>query len=300
MKNGSPRTLLIGASGQLGRALKSRFADWPLITASHRHTGPGDLRIDLGDVVSTRNLIEHTSADVILIAGAMCNVDGCEQDMEACNRINTRGPVLIAELARDRGARVVLFGTDHVFDGSRESYVEEDDVNPLNAYARSKANAERLVRELLPDRHLIVRTGWVYGPDPERRNFLLRLIDRVSNGETVAVPADQFGSPTYTDDLAAAVRHLLERDASGTFHATGPEFLDRATLALRICEYFGLDAGRIVPTPTAELRQPARRSLRVLLNCGKLHATGSPRFRTVREGFESIAAWSGGKRPQHA
>jgi dTDP-4-dehydrorhamnose reductase len=291
MTHAPRRTLLIGASGQLGRALARQFAGATLVTASHRHAAPGELRIDLGDADDTRSMLRRVQPHVVLVAGAMCNVDQCEREPTVCDRINTRGPAVIGEYAREHDARVVFFGTDHVFDGRKGSYVEEDDTNPLNVYSLSKARAEGALRDLIPDRHVIIRTGWVYGPDTERRNFVLRLIDRISAGETVAVPSDQWGSPTYTEDIAAATRFLVDRKAAGTFHATGPDFLSRAALAVRVCEHFGLETSALDPRPTEALGQAARRSLRVLLDCRKLRETGARPFRDVEDGLRTLDSW---------
>jgi dTDP-4-dehydrorhamnose reductase len=106
------------------------------------------------------------------------------------------------------------------------------------------------------------------------------------------VPCDQYGSPTFTEDLARATYALVERDAGGTFHAAGPEFVDRATLALTICERFGLDGRRIVPTPTSSLGQTARRPLRGRLDCQKLGGTGVAAFRGIDAGLRSLPAVS--------
>ena len=287
---GFSRVLLIGASGQVGSALVATFPSEALILAAHRHGRPDQMRIDLGDLVSLRRALEDVQPDLIVVAGAMCNAEQCEREADICERVNTTGPATVADYARGAGAGVVFFSTDHVFDGARDRYVEGDPVNPLYVYARSKALAETSIRERLPDRHLIIRTGWVYGPDAERRNFALRLVDRISAGETVVVPSDQWGCPTYTEDLAGATHLLLERGAVGTFHATGPEFLDRGTLAMSVCDEFGLDRAAIECRPTHEIGQVARRSLRVRLDCGKLLRTGEAPFRGVADGLRSLHA----------
>jgi dTDP-4-dehydrorhamnose reductase len=286
------RTLLIGASGQLGLALAARFSTGTLIAASHRHLQAGDWPIDLGDAFATTAALAAARPDVILLAGAMCNVDLCETESETCERINTIGPSIVADYARTHDAHVVFFSTDHVFDGDKASYIETDAVNPLNVYARSKVRAEETLRERLPDRHLIIRTGWVYGPDWQRRNFVLRLIDRLGRGERVSVPRDQWGSPTYTDDIAAATRYLVDRGVTGTFHATGPDLIDRASLAAMICQRFGLEGRLVVAQTTPELAQSARRPLRVQLDCRKLQNVGAPAFRGVAAGLVALAAWS--------
>lgn len=284
------RILLIGASGQVGSALATRFSRGTLVAASHAH-GPLDhLRIDLGDPVSIRRALDDVRPDAVIVAGAMCNAEQCEREPELCERINSTGPAAVAEYARVSGAYVVFFSTDHVFDGVKETYVEDDFPNPLYVYARSKAVAEGLLRKHLPDRHLIVRTGWVYGPDAQRRNFVLRLVDRISAGETVVVPSDQWGCPTYTEDLAKATHFLLEHGEVGTFHATGPEFLDRGTLALSVCDEFGLDRAAIACRPTRQIGQVARRSLRVRLDCDKLLRTGVAPFRGVAKGLRALHA----------
>lgn len=283
------RGLLIGASGQLGRALETALRrDHEVIPSAYRHGLSGDLVIDLGDVAQTRSALEDVGPEFIVIAGAMCAVDRCEIETDACYRINVLGTRVVAEYARARGAKVVFYSTDHVFDGTREIYREVDAPGPLNVYARSKAEAEVVLREMLPDGHLVIRTSWVYGPDPQRRNFNLRCIDRLSAGERVVVPADQWGSPTYTDDLASVTCHLLRGGHTGTFHATGPDFVSREALALRVCAHFGLDGGLIMPRPTSELGQAARRPLKTRLDCSKLRATGAASFRGVEEGLESL------------
>lgn len=284
------RVLLIGASGQLGHALEKRFSTSSLTTASYRHVRTRDLKVDLGDFETMELVLRDIRPDVILIAGAMCHLDRCVREPELCDRINTLGPGRIASYASEHNARVVFFSTDHVFDGAKTSYTESDSVNPLNVYSRSKARAEELLRETLPQAHLIVRTGWVYGPDMQRRNFILGLIDRLSAGQEVIVPSDQWGSPTYTEDLAEATHYLLSRGAFGTFHATGPELCDRATLAFRVCAEFGLESTLLVAKSTDEIPQTARRSLRVSLDCSKLYGLGVPAFRHIEDGFQSLRA----------
>ena len=221
----------------------------------------------------------------------MTFVDGCEADPAACVAANVGGPRAVAEWAAGSGAQVVIYSTDQVFDGSAAVNEEEDPVAPINQYARSKVEAERVLRALLPDRHLVLRTAWLYGPDEMRRNFALRLVARIADGERVAVPSDQWGTPTYADDVASATRYLVERRVAGTFHAAGPELIDRVSLARRICAAFGVDADRIVPTPTSVLGQAAPRPLRLRLANGRLTAAGVPGFRGIDAGLAALVVW---------
>jgi len=287
------RALVIGASGQVGLALSSALKGvWDLVETAHNHAVAPQVPLDLGDQSAVESLLASVQPDVVLIAGAMCNVDGCELEPEVCWRINVNGPAVVAAYLSRHGGTAVFFSTDHVFDGTKVSYQESDTVHPLSVYARSKVDAEDAVRQSLPTRHLILRTGWVYGPDPNRRNFILRLVDRVRSGQTVTVPSDQWGSPTLTDDLARTTRALLDRGMTGTFHATGPDYLNRATMAGMVCEIFGLDRHQIRSVPTEQLGQAAVRSRRVRLDCAKLHAADNGAFKSVAEGLAFMADWN--------
>lgn len=283
------RCLIIGASGQLGGALCAVLrGTHDVIEAARRSLGAEQVRIDLADPTGTVAAIRMVRPEWIVLAGAFCNVEGAEAQREDCFRINVETPRAIAAYAQNHGCRVVYYSTDHVFDGANEVYTESDPVHPLNVYAHSKVEGEAVIRALLPDRHLVIRTAWLYGPDAARRNFVCRILDELSAGHPVPVASDQWGSPTYTDDLALATRFLMEHGDHGTFHATGPDFLDRVSFALQICSHFKLRQDLIVPTPTLQLRQAATRPLRVRLSSQKLRALYPGGFRGVRGGFQAL------------
>lgn len=283
------RVLIIGASGQLGRALCAALRDaHDVIEAVRRPIRADQVRIDLADPTAAVAAIRATRPEWIVLAGAFCNVEGAETQRQDCFRVNVDAPRAIAAHANDQGCVVVYYSTDHVFDGAREIYVESDPVHPLNVYAQSKVQGEAALRAILPDRHLIIRTAWLYGPDPARRNFVYRIFDELGAGRSVAVASDQWGSPTYTEDLARATRWLLERDCRGTFHATGPDYLDRASFAGQICSAFGLRSALIAPTLTTQLRQAAARPLRVHLSCRKLQTLSPGAFKGIGQGLHAL------------
>ena len=283
------RVLLIGASGQLGTALERAFATkHEVVAAGFQHAVPGQLVVDLGDPASIRTALDRVAPELTVIAGAQANVDRCETEVDEAMRINVEGPRAVADHARTHDGWVVYYSTDHVFDGARERYTEADAVAPLNVYARSKVDGEAAVAGLLPGRHIILRSSWIYGPDRQRRNFPVRLADRLRAGETVKVPTDQVGCPTFTEDLAAATLALVDRGSSGLFHACGPEAIDRMTLARRVCRREGLPEDRLLGVPTAALGQAARRPLRVVLDGTKLAATVDVRFRSIDDGLKAL------------
>lgn len=283
------RILILGAGGQLGLALAEEFRPFhESAEAVHRSPRPGQAVVELTDLRGTTQLLDQVGPEWILIAAAFCNVDLCETERERCHQINVEGPRAAARWALEHGAVVVYYSTDHVFDGLAPFYSEEDPVHPLSVYSRSKANGEQAVRELLPEGHLILRTSGLYGPDAARKNFVIRLVDQIRAGETARVPSDQWGSPTYSKDLARLTRFLLEKGFRGTLHAVGPDFLSRIQLARRICSAFGLDERLLAPVETAQLRQPAQRPLRVWLKTDRLAAENGPPMRPVTEGLDAL------------
>ncbi len=247
--------------------------------------------MDLSDLFEIRETLKKVSPDIILIAGAHTNVDRCEQEPILCQQVNAAGPGEVARYAQAKKCFVVYYSTDHVFDGAGSPYIESDRVHPLNVYSQSKAEGETIIREAVPDHHLIIRTAWLYGPDLKERNFPVRLIKRLGGGESVQVPLDQWGSPTFTVDLASTTRFLIDRGETGTYHVTGPDFIDRYAYARRIASCFGLSENLLVPVATPRLAQAARRALRVQLNCSKLHSLKAPVLRDIEKGLLALKEW---------
>lgn len=292
--------LILGAGGQLGRALVEEFGPHhPVVETVHRSPQPGQRRVELADPLACSELLDQVQPEWILIAAAFCNVDLCETQQDLCRRVNALAPEILSRWASAHNAVVVYYSTDHVFDGTESLYAEDDPPHPLSVYASTKVEGEMAVRRILPDRHLILRTSGLYGPDPARKNFVIRLIDRLRTGETVPVASDQWGSPTATMDLALVTRFLLEKKSRGTFHATGPDFIARIDLARQVCRTFGLPEQRLIPRETAELRQAARRPLRVRLSRERLATTGAPALRSVTMGLEALRALKPFENPAH-
>lgn len=227
--------------------------------------------------------------DLLLCAGAMTYVDGCEDQPELAFRSNAHGPAALASYARWRGIPLVFYSTDYVFDGSVKApgpYTERDRPRPLSVYGESKLMGERAILRVNPDA-LILRTSWVYGPDPAGKNFIHSLRRQLEGGNTFRVPSDQVSTPTLNLDLAEATLALLEAGANGVVHVTGPELLSRLDLAKAVAEYFGLPTHLIQGERTASLGQRARRPLHSGLRSVRLgELVPSFHMRTLAEGLQ--------------
>jgi dTDP-4-dehydrorhamnose reductase len=283
------RALVIGASGQVGAALGER-----LTARGHRWTGtfakvprPGLLPLDITDADGVRRLIGESQADWVFCMGALTHVDYCEDHPEEAFRINRDAPALVARTAAKRGAGIVFYSTEYVFDGTSGPYAEDDPVRPLSVYGQSKLEGERAVGTANPSA-IIVRTTVVYGPEPQGKNFVYQLLRRARAGARMPVPADQISSPTYNADLAAATVELAERGCRGVYHLAGPAVLDRHAFARAACRAFGLDETLLQPVPTSALGQRAQRPLRAGLRIDRARATLASLLRGPEEGLKAM------------
>ncbi len=263
------KVLVVGKTGQLGRELQ-RLA-WP---ACQRVVLTGRHECDLTDPDMVRRTLLAARPDVVINAAAYTAVDRAESEPDAAMRINGEGPAVLARSCRETGAALVHLSTDYVFDGAKtQAYLEDDAVNPLSVYGRTKLAGEHAIRTLLP-RHVIVRTSWVfscYG-----NNFVKSMLRLGSAHGAVRVVADQTGAPTSARDLAQAVSTIANaisagRGPWGTFHFASAEPTTWFVFAQAI---FGarenLKHVTLTPITSAEFGAAARRPANSALDCKRI------------------------------
>ncbi|MBI2756466.1 MAG: SDR family oxidoreductase [Chloroflexi bacterium] len=269
------KLLVLGGSGQVGQAFLTeaeRRGSAALGTfATHPH--PGLVAWD-GSVPDARALIAGFQPTLVVYASAWTAVDACEADPERATVINAETPVAVAR-ALPPSARLVFLSTEYVFDGTSGPYGEDDPVNPLSAYGRTKRAAEVGILEARPDA-LIIRTTVVFGPDPQNKNFVAQLFRNLSAGNGMRVPRDQVSSPTYAPDLAAAALGLAHISADGIWHVAGPRIVDRYQFAVEAADVLALPAALLEPVATADLKQPALRPLQAGLRINRLQQALGP------------------------
>lgn len=206
--------------------------------------------LDITDPAAVEAAFEQHRPTLVLNCAAHTNVDGCEKQRDAADAINGHAVETLAALSRRFGATLVHYSTDFVFDGSaRRPYRPEDPTHPLSAYGRSKLLGEQKLRENAPDRWLILRTAWLYGINGNC--FPRTIVNAARQGKPLKVVADQTGSPTLTDDLAAATLELLDRGAAGVWHVSNAGQTTWFEFTAAILEEFGLKAD-LSPTTAAE------------------------------------------------
>ena len=278
------KVLLTGSNGQLGQALrlllpKAIKGEQLELIVTSRQGEDGMMALDLGDGEACRAAVVEHRPDWVLNAGAYTAVDRAETNSELAHRVNGAAPRAFAEALSTTGGRLLQVSTDFVFSGDQgHPYQPEQPRAPLGVYGASKAAGEQAVEELLGlgvDGHgAILRTSWVYGA--VGKNFLLTMLrlhrDKASQGESLAVVADQVGCPTSTLGLAGACRSLVERRLSGVLHwsdAGAASWYDFAVAIGELAQAKGLleKPAPVRPLSTKDYPTPARRPAYSLLDC---------------------------------
>lgn len=250
--------LVIGANGMLGRDLMA--------------TLEGDVRgvdiedIDITQADSVRRVLLTLKPRVIINAAAYTDVDGCESNRERAIEVNGEGVAWLAMTAGEIGAKLVQISTDYVFDGSKETpYDEEDLPHPLSMYGQSKFAGE-LNAKIAPE-WLIVRTQWLYGL--HGNNFVETMLRMGSERNELAVVTDQIGCPTWSMDVCGAVKALLKAGCSGIYHAVNAGSCSWNEFAKAIFEEAGMEV-TVNPMTSDQLNRPAPRPAHSVLDTSKL------------------------------
>lgn len=279
------RLIVIGKEGQVARSLAER-------APAHEVTAVllGRPQLDLADPSGIEDILRETGGDLIVNAAAYTAVDQAEAEPELAEAINGIGAGVIAGAAAAMGVPLVHLSTDYVFDGSLDRpYREEDAVNPLGTYGRSKLLGEEAVAAGTED-YAILRTAWIYSPFG--KNFVKTMLRLARDRDEIGVVADQVGSPSSALDLADGIltvgKNLLakpeDRSLRGVFHMAGTGHASWAAFASEIFALsarFGGPTARVRPIATADYPTPAKRPANSRLD--------TTRLRTIHE--VSLPPW---------
>jgi len=249
------RIAVLGARGMFGRDAA------PILAAAGHAVAGADLpEVDIADGASVERFFAACRPEVVLNAAAYTDVDGAESDCESAHRANAEGPSVLARACAARGALLVHLSTDYVFPGERpEGYLPQDPPGPaMSVYGRSKLAGESAIRASLPEPlYLICRTQWLYGTTG--KSFPGTVLRLAAEREELRVVDDQWGVPTWTEELARQIAGLLAGGARGVRHTVnggGP--ITWFAFASALVGEAGLSC-RVVPCTTAEFPRPAAR-----------------------------------------
>jgi dTDP-4-dehydrorhamnose reductase len=251
------RVLIIGSNGLLGSDLLEHWTGDTLIPANSRDA-------DVRDLEQVRRLVSSHRPDWIILTAGYTDVDGSERDPVLAFAVNRDGTRNVSIAAREFDAKLCYLSTDYVFNGSStRPYEPGDPVHPLNVYGASKAAGEQAVQTEGVN-WLIVRTSWLFGAS--KQCFPEKVLQAADSQPGLKVVTDQIGSPTYTRDLAGAIRELVLADVRGIVNITNSgtcswyefakEILQRAGRSTLISPITSAEAGRLARRPMYSALSP--------------------------------------------
>lgn len=249
-----PCILVTGANGQLGRCLQKAATNMQGFT--FRFLGREHLPID--NHLLTREVLDALKPVCVINAGAYTAVDKAESEPEIANNANGYAVGNLAKYCHEAGAKFIHISTDYVFDGkARKPYLETDETNPVNAYGASKLLGETLALQENPE-SIIIRASWVYSSYGS--NFVKTMLRLMNEKDLVRVVSDQFGSPTYAQDLADAILTMaVTKDGpSGIYHYSNEGVISWYDFAIAIRDLSGLTC-KVEPITTKQFPTPAKR-----------------------------------------
>ena len=215
------RYLISGKNGQLAREFIRIFGKLAI-----DFIAPDEAHLDITDAGKVKAVVDECRPDVIINCAAYNLVDKAEQDKSAALAVNAIGPQNLAQAANSRNVVLVHFSSDYVFDGRKENglYTEDDAVNPLNEYGKTKLAGERHVLES-NDRSLVLRLSWVFGPG--KQNFLYKLGEWAKNNDYLKIACDEFSVPTHTATVVDVTLRALAQGLNGRYHLTNSGYCSR-------------------------------------------------------------------------
>ena len=265
---------ITGAGGLIGNYLVQTA---PQFAASRNVRGLTRAELDLEDFAAVREAFQIDLPGLVIHCAALANTPACEKDPALAHKLNVGVTSVLAELAAD--IPLIFFSTDLVFDGRSGNYDEMAAINPLSVYAKTKAEAERIV--LANPKHTVLRTSLNFGRSPTgNRAFNEQMRSAAERGETLQLFTDEFRCPIPAEETARVVWELAAQDKPGLYHVTGSERLSRWEIGQLLAEYWAPLKVKMQPGSIRDFRGLPR-SPDTSLNCSKLQKLLSfplPRF----------------------
>ncbi len=292
------KILVTGSNGLLGQKLTSLMASEAGVTlvatgrGEDRYKGEGYTyrSMDITSKEDVEAVITEERPEAIIHCAAMTNVDECEQNREACWKMNVDSVGYIIAAAEKQGSFLLHLSTDFIFDGKKGPLDEMEQPDPVNYYGESKLEAERLVQKSQL-KWAIARTVLVYGitKNMSRSNIILWVKNSLEKQQHIKVVDDQWRTPTLAEDLAMGCFLIVKNKAEGIFNISGEDFLSPYDMAMKTVEYFKLDGSYIQKADSTIFSQPAKRPPKTgfIINKAKQVLGYSPR--SFEEGIAMVA-----------
>jgi dTDP-4-dehydrorhamnose reductase len=260
------KALVLGAAGGLGRMFVERLRGQCEVVAL------GHLELDVTRRNDVFDVVREHKADLVVDAAGVSDVDLCEVDRWQAYLTNRDGAKHLAMAVAQTGGLLVYPSTDMIFDGSKQTpYREEDPPNPLSIYGDTKLAAELAVMSHAPN-HLVVRTGWLFGP--YGRSYVTDLLAWKDTQEVVLGSDEHRGQPTYQADFVDAVLALVKKERRGVWHVASEGDATQVEVALAAYEILRAKRVQVKPHRRGSGGRAALRPRFSVLDCSKLFSAG--------------------------
>lgn len=245
------KVLVTGSNGQLGYNVVKELQKQNI-----ECYGATRRDFDIVDFNATKEFFMNYMPDVVIHCAAYTAVDKAEDEQGLCYLVNASATENIAEICKKINAKMLYISTDYVFDGTKDGFYEiDDEPNPINVYGKTKLLGEQAVQRIL-DKYFIVRISWVFGE--HGNNFVKTMRQLGKEHKEINVVADQYGSPTYTTDLAPLLAEMIQAEKYGIYHATNEGVCTWAEFAEEIFKISGMNV-KVNYITTAEYPAKAKR-----------------------------------------
>lgn len=274
MNNIFQKTLIIGGSGLVGRALIKRIKDIAKVYATYNTTridleGAKFYQLDVRDANQVNDFVKEIQPGILIHAAAKRNTRYCEKNPEEAYRVNVEGTRNIVKACKNMNAKMVFISSDQVFDGTKGKYGEEDEVNPLNTYGKQKVMAEKIMKNNL-NNWLITRTSHIYSWVPGGDDFVSWILQNLKSGHEIQVSYDEFVTPIHVENFVGILIKLLRKDKKGIYHVGEGECLSKYEFAKRVKETLQFNEAIIKPVSSEALNQNVVRPKNNCLDLSKI------------------------------
>jgi dTDP-4-dehydrorhamnose reductase len=282
---------LIGNKGMLGSDVEKLLKE---INLKYWATGK---EVDITDYKALEKFGRDKKIEWIINCSGYTQVDKAEEEAEKSFSLNQVGVRNISLFCSKRNVKLIHISTDYVFDGDKklyDSYYEEDKPNPLGVYGKSKLAGEEEIKVILKE-YYIIRTAWLYGENGS--NFANTMVRLFKDRDIIKVVEDQWGSPTYTRDLAGAILKIIKNNSNqyGIYHFTNERITNWHEFAKEIYkqakEIDLIDRNKevkIIPIKTEEYRTKAVRPINSILSKEKIKQTFNIKIRPWNKALEEF------------
>ena len=251
--------VLVIGSGFLGKNVVNEFKNNGIhvIGTNYNKNSKNEVYVDITNVDSITSCVKKYSPKIIINCAANVNVDELENNEKLAFSINANGVENIAKVCKHNEIRLLHISSDAVFDGKQGMYVEEDIMNPINTYAKSKMLGERLISESL-ENYVIIRTNF-YGFHSQNKFLFNWILSKLKNNEKFLGFNDVLFNPLEVTNLSKMIYELSEKKFCGILHLSSDEIFSKFEFATKISEFFGFDSNLIRSGSIEELGLNAKR-----------------------------------------